>query len=407
MEQLHKIFLEHPTISTDSRNISEGSIFFALKGANFDGNIYASKALEAGASFAVVDNRDYALDYRYIVVDDALETLQELANFHRHWLGIIVIAISGSNGKTTTKELLLATLSKKYKTQATEGNLNNHIGVPLTLLKLKSKTQIAIIEMGASAKGEIAQLCNIAQPNYGLLTNVGRAHLEGFGGEQGVRIAKGELFDYLQQHNGVAFYREQDPILAQMISLRQGLKAVAYSPLEINFKSQLEGEYNNYNIAAASAIASYFMVEPAEISDAIEGYCPKNNRSQRQVTKKNTIIIDCYNANPSSMQSALDNFTKQDGENKIAVLGDMFELGIYSRDEHIKVLKSLENSDVKRVITVGQNFITAKVKFTPKTYELKSYPDTETVIKNEIFENSLILLKGSRGTALEKIIPYL
>lgn len=409
INKLYEIFLAHPEVCTDSRKVSENSVFFALKGGNFDGNLYAKKAIEQGASYAVVDNPELeGQDERFVVVDDVLSTLQALASHHREVLGLPVIAISGSNGKTTTKELLGAVLSKKFITQTTDGNLNNHIGVPLTLLKLRKETEIAVVEMGASAKGEIALLCQIAKPNFGLLTNVGRAHLEGFGGEQGVRQAKGELYDYLQEHQGQAFYRVEDKVISSMISERKSLESLAYSSLGDLPQSNLEGDYNRFNVAAAVAVARFFKVKENDICDAISSYLPTNNRSQRLKTERNSLIVDCYNANPSSMQSALDNFkTIETEQPKIAILGDMFELGEYADQEHRRVLMHLEDCGVERVIVVGENFAKAASLYQGRNYRLSFFADTQSVSCCKNISGALVILKGSRGVGLEVLIDKL
>ncbi|MBQ1205087.1 MAG: UDP-N-acetylmuramoyl-tripeptide--D-alanyl-D-alanine ligase, partial [Alistipes sp.] len=305
MTALYELYLKHPSISTDTRRIAPDSLFFALRGASFDGNRFAADALAKGAVAAIVDDPSVAVDERYIVVKDTLRALQELAHEHRTALGIPILAIAGSNGKTTTKELVSRVLAEKFRIYATRGNLNNHIGVPLTLLAMTSETEFGIVEMGASACGEIARLCEIADPDFGILTNVGRAHLEGFGGEEGVRRGKGELYDYLTQYEGVAFLREEDETLRSMAEERTTLQAEYYSEREAEgIEHHLEGIYNRYNVAAAAAIGRYFCIEEEAVRRAIGSYLPDNNRSQREERATNTLIIDCYNANPSSMQAS-------------------------------------------------------------------------------------------------------
>ncbi|MFI3330859.1 MAG: UDP-N-acetylmuramoyl-tripeptide--D-alanyl-D-alanine ligase [Rikenellaceae bacterium] len=407
LEKLYKIFTLHRKISTDSRKIEKDSIFFALSGENFNGNRFAQDALDKGAVCAVIDDATYLKDERYILVDNTLTTLQALANYHRNTLNIPVIAISGSNGKTTTKELLGAVLSQKFKVKSTIGNLNNHIGVPLTLLNITPEDEIAIIEMGASHGGEIELLCQIAMPNFGLLTNVGRAHLEGFGGEEGVKKAKGELYDFLEANLGKAFFREDDATISQMIAQRPKLKTLAYTSSEPIPENQLVGSYNKFNVAAAVCVGRYFGISEEQITQAIENYTPTNNRSQRTNTELNSLIIDCYNANPSSMESALENFKTEQGENKIVILGDMFELGEFSSFEHLKILTTLETIGIKKAILVGKNFIEVAGDYKPKNYSLSYYENCEKTKENLNIKDSLILLKGSRATHLEELIKHL
>ena len=313
ISDLYALFHRHPHVSTDTRRIEPGSIFFALRGATFDGNRFVNEALAKGAAWAVADDPAAAgTDARVLVVDDTLRTLQELARTHRRTLGIPILAVAGSNGKTTTKELTSRVLGSRFALHATRGNLNNHIGVPLTLLAMTPDTEFGIVEMGASACGEIAGLASIAEPDYGILTNIGRAHLEGFGGPEGVRRGKGELFDYLAAHGGLAFVPEEDAILVAMAAERPSLCVERYSrTLADNIPSHLEGEYNRYNIAAAAAIGRHFGISDADIRRAVAGYIPDNNRSQRTETRRNTLIVDCYNANPSSMRASVANFLNE------------------------------------------------------------------------------------------------
>ena len=309
MSELYDIFREHPHISTDTRNIGADSIFFALRGATFDGNRFAAEALDKGAAYAVVDDPAAVTDERMVLVGDTLGALQELAREHRRRLAIPILAISGSNGKTTTKELVSRVLAERFEVYATRGNLNNHIGVPLTLLAMTRDTQFGVVEMGASACGEIALLASIAEPNYGILTNIGRAHLEGFGGPEGVRRGKGELFDYLAANGGRAFVPREDEMLTNMAAERDGLAAEYYSiTLAEDLENHLEGHYNRFNIAAAVAVGRYFDVADERIRHAVGSYVPDNNRSQRTETGRNTLIVDCYNANPSSMRASVANF---------------------------------------------------------------------------------------------------
>ena len=406
LKELYETFLLHPHISTDSRKVEPGSLFFALHGEHFDGNQFAATALANGALLAVGDNpkiipiveqapcacgHDHhhthtlydeedeqesctchdpdthdddseekpKLDPRYVLVPDTLKALQALAAYHRHELGVMILAITGSNGKTTTKELIGRTLSKKYATTVTQGNLNNHIGVPLTLLSMTADTDFAVVEMGASHQHEIELLCKIAQPDFGLITNIGRAHLEGFGGVEGIRKGKGELLDYLAANGGTAFYLRDDQTLQEMADERPDLFAVPYSAKQLErdddgefigvrwegetIHSHLVGDYNLNNMAAALAMASYFAVAPEDAAEAISSYIPDNNRSQKQVTAYNTLIKDAYNANPSSMQAALENFASSASDlPKTVILGDMAELGSYSADEHQRILSLLQ-----------------------------------------------------------------
>ncbi len=418
MEKLYKLFLSHPTISTDSRGISEGSIFFALRGDSFDGNRYATSAIDRGAVACVVDDRGLAdiegYGERMIVVDDVLTTLQALAAHHRRALGIKILAITGSNGKTTTKELIAAVLSKRYRLYATRGNLNNHIGVPLTLLSMDSTTEFGVVEMGASHCGEIALLCSIAQPNYGIVTNIGRAHLDGFGGAEGVKRGKGELMDYIEANGGELFVATDNETINEMATKRAALRQIKYSySLAEGVENNLEGEYNRYNIAAAVAIGNHFGVASGEISDAIAEYRPTNNRSQRNETQRNTLIIDCYNANPSSMEVALQNFRGESFAQhpaKILILGDMRELGEWSLAEHRRVIEAAVTSGASRVILVGEEFRKAAGEMTIEGDGVELY-ESCAELKGQISECEIsgysILIKGSRGIGLEQIVTLL
>ncbi len=418
IEDLYSLFRQNPHISTDSRAIESGSIFFALRGESFDGNRYAITALERGAVACVVDDPSLLSDTEHrqhlILVDCVLETLQQLAQLHRQRLGIEILAITGSNGKTTTKELVAATLGRRYKLYATKGNLNNHIGVPLTLLSMDESTEFGIVEMGASSCGEIALLCSIAQPNYGIVTNIGRAHLDGFGGEQGVRRGKGELMDYLQRSGGVLFVPAENEVLLGMAREREGLKCSEYHyDLSDGVRPNLEGEYNRYNVAAAVAIARYFELAMQSAQQAIASYTPTNNRSQRNETQHNTLIIDCYNANPSSMDAALQNFTRESFPNrlgKVLILGDMRELGEWSTAEHERVIASAINSGAKRVILVGDEFRLAASKCGVKSEQIelyKSCAELKEELQQRPITDSALLIKGSRGVGLEQIITLL
>lgn len=410
LERLYEYFSTSNGVVTDSRKIAGGELFFALKGERFDGNLYAAKALEDGAKWAVVDNPEVAVDERYVVVDDTLVALQELARYHRERLTIPLLAITGTNGKTTTKELVAAVLSRRYRTYYTQGNLNNHIGVPLTLLSIPRDAEFAIIEMGASAQGEIALLASIAQPNFGLITNIGRAHLEGFGGVEGIRKGKGELYDYLLAGAGVALYRAEDEVLAGMVEERAGLRAVPYATsLSEGVRSNLVGDYNRFNIAAALAVGDYFGVPRGEAERAIAEYLPSNNRSQSLLTAKNLLTVDCYNANPSSMGVAIANHqtSSHSGyERKVLILGDMLELGEWSEEEHRRILAQSLASDAEKVILVGENFMACecadeRVERFANVGALCGWIDENPI------EGAFVLVKGSRGVGLEKTIEKL
>jgi UDP-N-acetylmuramoyl-tripeptide--D-alanyl-D-alanine ligase len=437
IDQLYQLYLQHPVISTDTRKIAPGSLFFALKGDRFDANTFAQKAVEAGAAYAVIDNPDYATGERFLLVDDVLTALQNLAAHHRSQLKIPVIGLTGTNGKTTTKELINAVLSQKFKTLATQGNLNNHIGVPLTILTIDSSHQMAVIEMGANHQKEIALLCTIAQPTHGLITNVGKAHLEGFGGAEGVKKGKGELYDYLLlSASKVAFVNSDDKILLEMQQAR-GLKNVIYygknsnadnlvsgrlldnSPFltfkwhdkkssSYNVKSQLTGSYNLDNILAAICIGNIFGLDSDEINQGIEGYQPKNNRSQITKTATNTLICDFYNANPSSMFVAIENMDKVQASHKVMILGDMFEMGLESAVEHTAVIEKAMSANVDERIFIGKDFSSQQTEVeNTNLINTTFYMTAEDAIiglKTNPITNATILIKGSRGMALERLV---
>lgn len=431
MEQLYNLFLTSSGVTTDTRVCPRNSIFFALKGENFNGNTYAMEALDNGCSFAVIDDEKYAIDERIILVKDVLETLQELASYHRKHLGIPVIAITGTNGKTTTKELVNCVISSEFNCLATEGNLNNHIGVPLTLLKLTNEHQFAIIEMGANHIGEIDRLCQIAQPNYGLITNVGKAHLEGFGSFEGVMKAKGELYRYIENNYGQIFINSDNLILNSMAKSVSRIKYSTASQtglvfcttynvnpfLEISFKTDglvdiftlktnLIGSYNLENVLAAISIGITLKIEPNKIITSIENYTPSNNRSQLTKTTHNTILVDCYNANPSSMAVAIKNFIEIEANEKVLILGEMREMGDSSVEEHANLLALVANSNIQEVYLMGSEFL--KVPNLNKAY--KHYLTSEELkytLEFEALKNKFILLKGSRGNKLEKLIEVL
>ena len=416
IDTLYNSFLGSTGVTTDSRKIEVGALFFALHGASFDGNDYAIAALEQGASAAVIDredileaNPDYA--ERLILVDDTLQALQALAQEHRRRLAIPIIAIAGSNGKTTTKELVSRVLAEKFEVSTTKGNLNNHIGVPLTLLSMTEATEFGVVEMGASAQGEIALLCSIAEPNYGILTNIGLSHLEGFGGVEGIRKGKGELFDHLDQNGGRAFVAEEDKVLCEMACEREDLAVEYYSrSIGEGFRSNLTGDYNRYNIAAAVEIGRYFGVADERIAEAILSFSPDNNRSQAVKTERNSLVVDCYNANPSSMEVALDNIATMEAEHKVLILGDMLELGKWSEEAHINILRKADKVAAK-IILVGGEFAKA---FVAVGEELESnyalYPTTAealAALEKEPISGALVLLKGSRGIKLEQLMERL
>ena len=430
IEQLYALFLKFPRISTDTRNIIPNSIFFALKGGNFDGNTFAEEALKKGARLAIIDNKEYRKDNtNYILVDDALKALQNLANYHRQKLPATFIGITGSNGKTTTKELIYAVLSSKYKTSATKGNFNNHIGVPLTLLSITADTEFGIVEMGANHVGEIHELSKISNPDYGIITNIGKAHLEGFGGIEGVIIGKTELYTHISNKKASLFVNSDDDLLMDksknitritygnnqtadtVVSIlpSENFLSVVWniknqSSLEIN--TQLVGEYNLANIAAAICVGNYFNVPKEKIKEAIETYQPTNNRSQLIKKEKNTIILDAYNANPKSMEFAIESFRKNDYANKVVILGDMLEMGKYSQDEHFSILKLLEHCAFESVFLVGKEFLNAN----HSSFSYTFFESTEKLtlhLKEKPLINKTILIKGSRGIKLESILEYL
>lgn len=415
LPDLYDLFREHPSISTDTRRIEAGSIFFALRGATFDGNRFAAEALNRGAACAVVDDPAAAgSDGRIVLVDDALQALQALAREHRRTLGIPVLALSGSNGKTTTKELVARVLSERFEVQATRGNLNNHIGVPLTLLSMTRDTEFGVVELGASACAEIALLASIAEPNFGLLTNIGRAHLEGFGGPDGVRRGKGELFDFLAANGGRAFVRREDETLCRMAAERPTL-AVEYYPTSLadGVATRLEGDYNRFNVAAAVAVGRYFDIPDERIRHAVAGYVPDNNRSQRMTTPRNTLVVDCYNANPSSMRASVGNFLSEPlggRTRRVLILGDMLELGDWSQREHAAIMRLAAQDPEAELLLVGAEFARTYEAMEDAPRNARLYPSCEQLaaaLRNHSVENALVLVKGSRGIGLERAIPEL
>jgi len=400
-------------------------MFFALKGENFDANTFAEAALEKGARYVIIDNPLYKTDERMLLVDNSLEALQQLASYHRKQLGLPIIALTGSNGKTTTKELINAVLATTYKTKATIGNLNNHIGVPLTLLSFKNDTEIGIVEMGANHQKEIEFLCTIAEPNFGYITNFGKAHLEGFGGYEGVIKGKSELYAHLEQHNKTAFVNLDDDIQkAKTSNLSRytfavddyncdvRIDKVSASPMvqvqykEYAIQSNLVGLYNANNINAAIAIGNFFKINPDKIKQAIEGYIPTNNRSQMMEKSGNRIILDAYNANPSSMAAALENFSQLEGASKIAILGDMFELGEESLDEHKHIVEKMAAKSNIDVYFIGKDFYSNKTE-KPHLSFFESYDEFKTYFDTVKPTNKTILIKGSRGMALERVLELI
>ncbi len=424
-ENLYQKFLACGSVSTDTRSIAEGSLFFALKGENFNGNQFARQALENGAAYAVIDEPEHQHDDRCLLVEDALAALQNLAHHHRRALNIPVIGINGTNGKTTTKELLHAVLSQKYQTLATRGNLNNHIGVPLTLLQLTAETEIAIIELGANHVGEIAALCRIAHPTHGLTTNIGKAHLEGFGGLEGAIRGESEQYDYLRKTGGTVFINSQDPLLSNMgkrfaqphyypapgdyfsCTLLSADPFVVYQAEGgVPVETQLVGAYNFENIAAALCLGKYFDVPPEAADEAIRSYQPANKRSQVVRQGSNTIILDAYNANPDSMQAAIRNLEAMQAAQKVVILGDMYELGEDTEAEHRAVGELLAKGTVGRILVCGE-LMRAAHEACPRSDYFPDKSDLEAHLRQHSIKNSTVLIKGSRGMAMETVVDLL
>ncbi len=425
IEQIHQIFLTTNGVSTDTRSIKKNTLFIALKGENFDANTFALEALNSGASYVIIDNKDYYIDERTILVQNSLKTLQELAKYHRTFLGTKILALTGSNGKTTTKELFNAVLSKKFKTIATIGNLNNHIGVPLTLLRFTKETEIGIIEMGANHQKEIEFLCSIAQPDLGYITNFGKAHLEGFGGVEGVIKGKSELYDYLKTNQKIAFINLDDSIQKEKsktlnsftFSSQTANTDIFFRTIEANpfakvtfenttIQSNLIGIYNATNICAAIAVGTYFNISTSEIKEAIETYIPNNNRSQIIEKESNKIILDAYNANPSSMHAALTNFFQLEENHKTTILGDMFELGTESFEEHQKIIALCKEQQNIYFFFVGKEFFNHKTD-SEHLYFFKDFDELSQYLQKHSFTNQLILIKGSRGMKLERVLDFI
>ena len=426
IEALYDIFLQYPSIKTDTRKLEKGDIFFALKGPNFNANLFALQALKNGAAYAVVDEDiDDDNNEQIIRTNDVLTTLQQLAKYHREQFNVPFIAITGSNGKTTTKELIHAVLSTHYTTYTTEGNLNNHIGIPLTLLRVKKDAQSAVIEMGANHQKEIAGYCEYAEPTHGIITNCGKAHLEGFGGEEGVRKGKGELFDYIRAHSGTVFAFDDYKYLHEM---SQGIQNIHWygtiaggvtgtvlqsEPfLEVSVtkgadfnsvKTQLVGDYNLPNILCTIAVGKHFNVPDEKIKSAIENYIPSNSRSQLIEKGTNKIILDAYNANPSSMQAAIENFARLHAERKILMLGGMMELGKESIEEHKKIIELINGYSWRDVILVGGGYN----EFAHRYHYFSNAEDAGKWLQKQNFNDTYILVKGSRSMTMEKVLQYL
>jgi UDP-N-acetylmuramoyl-tripeptide--D-alanyl-D-alanine ligase len=422
IEALYSIFLEHPSIQTDTRKLQPGDLFFALKGPNFNGNQFVKQALDTGAAYAIIDEPVGFDDERLVQTGDVLSTLQELAKYHRSQFSIPFIAITGSNGKTTTKELVYEVLSAKYKTYTTLGNLNNHIGVPLTLLSVKKDAEMAVIEMGANHQKEIESYCAYTMPTHGIITNCGKAHLEGFGGESGVRKGKGELFDYLRAHNGTAFIMKDYNYLVEM---SRGISAIkTYGTIDAEIQGQvaksdgflkvkmnkgtgiseistnLVGEYNLPNVLVAVAVGKFFKVPDNDIKKALENYVPSNSRSQLVEKGSNKIILDAYNANPTSMKAAIENFAKMEGTDKVLLLGGMMELGEESLAEHAAIIQLIDQYKWKEVVLVGGDF-----EKLPHSYHyFSNSADAKQWLASRALENTQLLVKGSRSMQMEKVI---
>lgn len=421
---LYEIYKKHPSVQTDTRKLKQGDIFFALKGPNFNGNAFAAQALEAGAAFAVIDEKEYAANERYLLVDDVLTALQQLAKYHRQQFNIPFIAITGSNGKTTTKELVTTVLQQQYKTYATEGNLNNHIGVPLTLLKIKSDAQMAVIEMGANHQKEIESYCKIALPTHAIITNCGKAHIEGFGGIEGVRKGKGELYDYIRENNGIIF-RNTD--LDYLVGMSQGISnqinygstdadyigtaamkdvflSVALSkPVEKTIDTQLVGDYNFPNAMVAIAVGLHFGIAIETISNAIAHYNPDNSRSQWLQKGSNKIILDAYNANPTSMRAAITNFANAQLSNKMLWIGGMKEMGTEEAKEHTELVQLVQQYNWSNVILVGKEFD----GITHNYQHFQTSANAAAYVKDNMPADASILIKGSRGSRMEVLLDAL
>jgi UDP-N-acetylmuramoyl-tripeptide--D-alanyl-D-alanine ligase len=422
IRQLYKLFTQHPSVQTDTRKLKKGDIFFALKGPNFNGNKFAKQALDSGAAYAVIDEKEFATDDRIILVEDALKTLQELALHHRKEFNIPFIAITGSNGKTTTKEMVSTVLSSTFRTYTTEGNLNNHIGVPLTILSIKKDAEMAVIEMGANHQKEIESYCTYTLPDYGIITNCGKAHLEGFGGEEGVRKGKGELYVHLLRNNGTAFVmwdydylREMSKGISTIITYGtkhadvtgKVIKSEPFLSVSIEgdevlqrIDTQLVGAYNLPNILVAVTVGKHFNIPSEKIREAIEEYAPSNSRSQLLEKDGNKIILDAYNANPTSMRAAIENLASIDADKKVLMLGAMAELGEESIEEHRQIIELINKYKWSEVALVGGDFLKINHDF----HSFKNASEAATWFKNQHFSGAYILVKGSRSSAMEKVL---
>lgn len=426
INELYRIFRNNPVITTDSRNIEPDSLFFALKGDSFNGNKFAVEALNKGAVYAIIDEKEFEMPGKTILVENVLQALKDLASLHRKTLGLPILAITGTNGKTTTKELVSAVLARKYNVSFTQGNLNNHIGVPLTLLKMNESTEFGVVEMGANHPGEIAELCEIADPDYGIITNIGKAHLEGFGSFEGVIQTKTELYRFLQKKNGLVFYNKSNPLLEKLTGniankisygekdanlVAEPIVSPPYLHLKANFpkgvlylNTQLTGNYNFENVLAAACIGNHFRVDPLEIQKALKVYQPKNNRSQLIVKNNLRITMDAYNANPTSMQASIKSFMQIASGETSLILGDMLELGEYSTDEHTTILELLKSYPECNVYLVGDNFFEIAGEYNYPAFEnVDSLCET---LKKTPITNGNVLIKGSRGIHLEKVLNY-
>ena len=423
IKDIYNFFLSTDSVSTDSRKIADNSLFISLKGDRFNGNKFARSAIENGARYAIIDDEKYKIDERFILVENCLETLQKLANFHRKKINTKIIAITGSNGKTTTKELLYNVFKSSYNTICTIGNLNNHIGVPLSILSIKIDTEIAIIEMGASSLGEIELLCDIAEPNFGYITNFGKAHIEGFGSELKVVEGKSELYKYLKNNEGTIFFNLDDNKQKKLLEnydkkfsfglnskfceykLSSVNESIIINTENDNISSSLYGKYNVDNIMAAVCIGKYFKISINSISEGISNYIPKNNRSEMIKKKSNTVLLDAYNANPSSMYASIENFIKTNFKNKILILGDMYELGVDEIKYHQEITDYCQSSNIKKIILIGKIFSN-----TNNSEKFIKYDSVYEFINSYDFDKlkkSTILVKGSRGEMLEKVIDYI
>ena len=432
IQQLYQIYQQHPVITTDSRDCPQGSIFFALKGESFDGNKFAASAIEKGCAYAVIDNAEFQKDDRFILVDDVLQTFKDLAREHRRQFNIPVIGITGTNGKTTTKELIASVLSEKYNTLFTQGNFNNDVGVPKTLFRLNEQHEIAVVEMGASHPGDIKTLVETVEPTCGLITNVGKAHLQGFGSFEGVKKTKGELYDYLKAHDALVFINGNNEHLLQMAQSRDICRAIEYGTQEdcqvngsiiscapflkfqwnsnvdgINVQQEIQthliGSYNIDNMLAAIAIGLHFGVSPEQIHHALSNYIPTNNRSQMEETGKNHLVVDAYNANPSSMKAALDNFHLMEVSPKMAILGDMRELGEASGEEHQKAVDLMQEYGFENIWLVGDEFGNTQCSYR----KFKDVEEVKAAIIAEDIKGFNILIKGSNSTKLWQLPPLL